>query len=133
MQGSPRRSWILDSRYWISDSLPVELGVRIPIVSGIRITAASFPVVLGDFGFDVTCQASRENSPIALGSKPPLVNSDSANWPGYEAGITDSKAQDFGLNKKNFPEFREWPTRNIRMDCILVNMPDARLAFSIRF
>ena len=27
--------WILDSRYWISDSLPVELGFRISIVSGI--------------------------------------------------------------------------------------------------
>ena len=35
--------------------------------------SASFPVVLGDFGCDVTCQACRENSPIALGSKPPLV------------------------------------------------------------
>ena len=111
----------------------MELGVRIPIVSGIRITAASFPVVLGDFGFDVTCQASGETSPIALGSKPPLVNSDSANWPGYEAVITDFKAQDLGLNKKNFPEFREWPTRKIRMDCILLNMPDPRLALSIRF
>ena len=51
----------------------MELGVRIPVVSGIRITAASFPVVLGDFGYDVTCQACRENSPIALGSKPPLL------------------------------------------------------------
>ena len=40
-------------------------------------TPASFPVVLGDFGCDVTadvtCQAFRENSPSALGSKPPLV------------------------------------------------------------
>ena len=40
--------------------------------------SASFPVVLSDFGCDVTCQACRENSPrtpraIALGSKPPLV------------------------------------------------------------
>ena len=39
--------------------------------------AASFPVVLGDFGCDVTCQACRESSrrtrAIALGSKPPLV------------------------------------------------------------
>ena len=40
--------------------------------------AASFPVVLGDFGCDGTCQACRENSPrtpraIALGSEPPLV------------------------------------------------------------
>ena len=39
--------------------------------------AASFPVLLGDFGCDVTCEACRESSPrtraIALGSKPPLV------------------------------------------------------------
>ena len=39
--------------------------------------AASFPVLLADFGCDVTCQACRESSPrtraIALGSKPPLV------------------------------------------------------------
>ena len=36
---------------------------------------ASFPVVLGDFRCDITCQACRESSPrtIALGSKPPLV------------------------------------------------------------
>ena len=43
-----------------------------------RTNPASFPVVLGDFGCDVTCQACRENSPrthraMALGSKPPLV------------------------------------------------------------
>ena len=38
------------------------------------IHAASFPVVLGDFRYDVACQACRENSrAIALGSKPPLV------------------------------------------------------------
>ena len=51
---------------------------------------ASFPVVLGDFGCDVTCQACRENSPRT----PPRYrarflassgNSDSANRPGYEA------------------------------------------------
>ena len=34
--------------------------------------SASFPVVLGDFGCDVDCQACRENRAIALGSKPPL-------------------------------------------------------------
>ena len=39
---------------------------------------ASLPVVLGDFGCDVTYQACRENSPrkpraITLGSKPPPV------------------------------------------------------------
>ena len=43
----------------------------------LTLIAASFPVVLGDFGCDVTCQACRENSPrtpraIALGSKPLL-------------------------------------------------------------
>ena len=42
-----------------------------------QFSAASFPVVLGDFGCDVTRQACRENSPrtiaIALGSKPPLA------------------------------------------------------------
>ena len=41
----------------------------------VRIPAVTFPVVLGDFGCDVTRQACRENLPrtIALGSKPPLV------------------------------------------------------------
>ena len=38
------------------------------------IHATSFPVVLCDFEYDVTCQACWENScAIALGSKPPLV------------------------------------------------------------
>ena len=41
-------------------------------------TSSSFPVVFGNFGCDVTCQACRESSPrtpraIALVSKPPLV------------------------------------------------------------
>ena len=40
-------------------------------------TAASFPVVLGDFRCDVTCQFAFS-----------AVNSDSANWPGYEATPT---------------------------------------------
>ena len=44
-------------------------------------TVVSFPVVLGDFGCDVTCQACLENSP-------PLLNSGSANWPGYEVAPT---------------------------------------------
>ena len=46
-----------------------------PLPSITRTMSASFPVVLGDFGCDVTYQACRENSPraIALGSKPPLV------------------------------------------------------------
>ena len=46
-------------------------------------TAASFPVVPRDFRCDVTCQFAFS-----------AVNSDSANWPGYEAvptGITNSQ------------------------------------------
>ena len=48
------------------------------ILKMIQFLSASFPVALGNFGCDVTCQACRENSPrtpraIALGSKPPLV------------------------------------------------------------
>ena len=53
-------------------------GMRILVHSVIRNRSCemkhvteSFPVVLGDFGCDVTCQACRENS--QLGSKPPLV------------------------------------------------------------
>ena len=34
-----------------------------------RPSAASFPVVLGDFGCDVTCQAYRENSLTGLGTR----------------------------------------------------------------
>ena len=45
-------------------------------------SGASFPVVLGDFGCDVTCQACRQNSPWFQTSS---GNSDSANWPEYEA------------------------------------------------
>ena len=47
--------------------------LKFPHVS--RLRPAWFPVVLGDFWYDVTCQACRENSPrtLALGSKPPLV------------------------------------------------------------
>ena len=50
---------------------------------------ASFPVVLGDFGCDVTCQACRENSPrisrYRAGFQASSGHSDSANRPGYEA------------------------------------------------
>ena len=45
---------------------------------------ASFPVVLGDFGYDVTCEACRENSP-GTASSASSGHSDSANRPGYEA------------------------------------------------
>ena len=48
--------------------------------------AASFPVVLGDFGCDVTCQACRENSRYRTRFQASSFNSDSGNWPGYEVG-----------------------------------------------
>ena len=45
-----------------------------PCLGKYYIHAASFSVVLGDFGYYVTCKACPENSrAIALGSKPPLV------------------------------------------------------------
>ena len=48
--------------------------------------AASFPVVLGDFGCEASCQTCRENSPrIRARFQAASGNSDSANWPGYEA------------------------------------------------
>ena len=47
---------------------------------------ASFPVVLGDFGCDVTCQACRENSRYRARFQASAGHSDSANRPGYEAG-----------------------------------------------
>ena len=46
------------------------------------ISTASFPVVLGDFRCDVTCQAG---------------NSYSANWPGYEAGILGGRLREVRL------------------------------------
>ena len=47
---------------------------------------ASFPVVLGDFGCDVTRQACRESSPsYRTRFQASSRHSDSAKWPGYEA------------------------------------------------
>ena len=50
MLGILRQSWIVDSipwipdfRYWIPDPLPVDLGVRIAIVSGIPDFLSSIP------------------------------------------------------------------------------------------
>ena len=48
---------------------------------------ASFPVVLGDFGYDVTCQACRENLCYHTRFQASSGNSDSVNWPGYEAAL----------------------------------------------
>ena len=49
------------------------------------ISKASFPVVLGDFGCDVTCQAG---------------NWYSANWPGYEAGILGGRLREVRLYER---------------------------------
>ena len=58
-------------------------------LSGLSRAPASFPVVLGDFGCDVTqdvtCQACRENSRYRAGFQAFSGHSDSANRPGYEA------------------------------------------------
>ena len=48
---------------------------------------ASFPVILGDFGCDVTCQACRENLHYHTRFQASSGNSDSVNWPGYEAAL----------------------------------------------
>ena len=48
---------------------------------------ALFPVVLGDFGYDITCQACWENLHYCTRFQASSGNSDSANWPGYEAAL----------------------------------------------
>jgi len=52
MKGNPRQSWILDSTPWISDStgtgfqsLSVEPGFWVPIVSGISDSGSGFPYI----------------------------------------------------------------------------------------
>ena len=52
--------------------------------------SASFPVVHGDFGCNVTCQACRDNSPRMTIGTPRLARTDSANLPGEKAGSTES-------------------------------------------
>ena len=54
------------------------------------LSTASFPLVLGDFGCDATCQACRDNSPRTASRyrtrfQASSGNSDSSNWPKYEA------------------------------------------------
>ena len=52
-----------------------------------RDASSSFRVVLGDFGCDVTCQACRENLlRTHTRFQASSGNSDSMDWPGYEAG-----------------------------------------------
>ena len=66
--------------------------VRVSVSLLLCLNPASFPVVLGDFGCDVTCQACRENSPRTPSRyrarfQASAGHSDSANRPGYEAGL----------------------------------------------
>ena len=52
-----------------------------------RDASSSFRVVLGDLGCDVTCQACRENLlRTHTRFQASSGNSDSMDWPGYEAG-----------------------------------------------
>jgi len=60
-----RESWILDSRYWIPDSLSVELGFWIPIVSGFRIPRAEFWIPKSKILEDSTGKISLILSPQA--------------------------------------------------------------------
>ena len=41
--------WIVDSRYWIQDSLSIELALRIPIAAGFRIPEAEFRIPRVEF------------------------------------------------------------------------------------
>ena len=80
------------------------------------INRASFPAVLCDFGCDVTCQAGRENSPrtsprYRAWFQTPSGHSDSANWPGYEAGIN----QGFTYTSRLEPELYSLPSRPVNM------------------
>ena len=72
-----------------SCNCPIETANRF-IDSHSSLETASFPVVLGDFGFEVTCQACRESSPrtrFPTRFQASSGNSDSANWPGSEAAL----------------------------------------------
>ena len=79
----------------------LELGRRRTNLCPKHEALASFPVVLGDFECDVTCQACRENSPRTPSPSPHLTyhawfqassgNSDSSNWPGYKADEASMK------------------------------------------
>ena len=60
----------------------VWVGMRWIMIALNIIHPASFPVVFADLRSDVTCQACQENSPR---------NSHSANWPGYQDVIHQSK------------------------------------------
>ena len=70
--GLDSTQWIPDSRYWIPDSLSVELGFRIPIVSGIPDSFSCIP--------DSTAQDSK----VHQQKFPRFQNSDSLSWGDYE-------------------------------------------------
>ena len=56
------------------------------ICGGERGSPSLVPIRPGDFGCDVICQACRESSCYRTRFQASSGNSDSANWPGYEAG-----------------------------------------------
>ena len=80
------------------------------------INPASFPAVLCDFGCDVTFQACRENSSrtsprYRAWFQTSSGHSDSANWPGYEAGIN----QGFTYTSRLESELYSLPSRPVNM------------------
>ena len=117
----------LENRMWFVKSLK-DLKLRCRLKTGSE--AASFPVVLGDFGCDVTCQAFRENSPrtpraIALGSKPPLVTRIARTGLGtrLDLRLTGVHIDDYEIKFPTRSKLRSvviretkfriiWPTRN---------------------
>ena len=77
---------------------------------------ASFPAVLCDFGCDVTCQACRENSlrtslRYCAWFQTSSGYSDSANWPGYEAGVN----QVFSHTSRLESELNSLPSSPVNM------------------
>ena len=78
--------WIPDSRYWLPDSLSVELGYRIPIVSGIPDSFSCIP--------DSTAQDSKFHPQ----KFPRFQNPDSLSWGAY--GI--EKLQRLKLLRRSF-------------------------------
>ena len=63
--------WILDSRYWIPDSLSVELGYRIPIVCGILDSFSCIPI------------PQAQDLKFHQQKFPRFQNSDSLSWGDY--------------------------------------------------
>ena len=72
-------------KFKLSRKEETKLGEVKGLTSVIEAEPVLFPDVLGDFGYDVTCQACRKNSRYRTRFQASSGNSDSATWPGYEA------------------------------------------------